>query len=100
MPGADSLGKKFMRGSGARPERTIPLRRGGRDSHGVKMPVGVADDLCADAEGAEDDKDVSDLGHLHVSIAGHRGDLPPRSARYQEMPYRAAIRRAVASLAS
>jgi hypothetical protein len=75
MPGADSLGKKFMEEvPGQAGNGLFHYCAGRRDRHGVKMPPRMAGDLCADAERAEDDQDVFDLGHRHVSVMGHRGD--------------------------
>jgi hypothetical protein len=56
------------------------------------MPVGVADEFRADAERAENDQDVFDFCHVHITRF-----LEVRGRAYQEMPYFAAIRRAFAS---
>ena len=48
-------------------ERGRPLLHRALDRRRMNMAIGVADDLRAKAEGAEDDKDVFDVGHGRIS---------------------------------
>ena len=83
MPGADSQGKKIyaqeiLAGSGVR-ERGRPYCTVRLDRRRMKMAIGVADDLRAKAEGAEDDKDVFDVGHGRISCV--RGEVAATGRR-------------------
>jgi hypothetical protein len=65
------------------------------------MPIAVTDDLCTQAQGTENEKDIFDIGHGLISGKGrlrraHAAAIE-KLAAYQEMPYFAAIRRAFAS---
>jgi len=100
MPGADSGSKKFLR------QFRVARRMSGTGRNRcrrVQMPARLGGDFCAQAEQAEHEKDIFDICHLQICFiqgGSARGNGLPRPigfGAYQEMPYRAAIRRAFAS---
>ena len=105
MPGADSGGKKFLTRVPALQEDAKglygPLLGRRLDERRIEMPIGVTDDLCAEAQGTENDKDIFDIGHGLISSMGRsrraHAAANMKIGAYQEMPYFAAIRRAFAS---
>ena len=56
----------------------MPLMRRGLDRRRVEMPVGVAHDLRAKAEGTEEKKHVFDVGHDLVSARSRENALLSR----------------------